>query len=85
MSSLSIPEPSVEKSSSSESDIIYSWSGVTKYLVNETTEMVYLGVKGFASSLYYLSYTVDTGVDIPAKYIKLADGTQNNFVLDSDN
>lgn len=82
---MSIPEPSVEKSSSNGSDIIYSWSGVTKYLVNDTTEMVYLGVKGFASSLYYLSYTVDTGVDIPAKYIKLADGTQNNFVLDSDN
>lgn len=47
--------------------------------------MVYLGVKGYASSLYYISYSVDTGADIPAKYIKLADGTQNNFVLDSDN
>jgi len=47
--------------------------------------MLYIGVKGYQEALYYLQYTIDVDADLPMKYTKLADDTQNNFILNSNN
>lgn len=47
--------------------------------------MLYVGVRGYEEALYYLQYTLDVDADIPARYTKLPDGTQNNFILSADN
>lgn len=47
--------------------------------------MVYVGVRGYEQALYYLQYTLDVDADIPAKYTKLVDGTQNNYILTDKN
>jgi hypothetical protein len=35
--------------------------------------------------LYYLQYSINVDADIPAKYTKLIDGVQNNFILNKTN
>lgn len=47
--------------------------------------MIYIGVKGYEQSLYSLHYTINVDADIPAKYTKIVDGTQNNFILNAKN
>lgn len=84
MTSLTIPQPTYDKSREEGSDIMFNWSGSNKYIVNETTEMIYIGVRGYQEALYSIHYTLDVDADIPAKYTKLVDGTQNNFILSSD-
>lgn len=34
--------------------------------------------------MYYIQYTLNVDTDIPAKYTKLVDGTQNYFQLGQD-
>jgi len=61
--------------------IEFSWSGRVQMLVNSSIEVIYVSVKGNSESLYNLQYTLDVDADIPAKYLRLVDGSQMNFVL----
>jgi hypothetical protein len=81
LTSLTIPQPTYDKNLEKDTDIIFNWSGFTTYFVNETTEMIYIGVKAYEESLYYLHFTINVDADIPAKYTKVADGTLNSFIL----
>ena len=50
-------------------------------LINPSIELVYLSVMGREESLYNIQYTLDVDADIPARYTKLTEGTQSNFLL----
>lgn len=47
LTSLTIPQPTYEKSREEGSDIVFNWSGSNRYIVNETTEMIYIGIRGY--------------------------------------
>lgn len=85
--SFTIPNPTYDKylNGNYTDQIIFSWNGTIKYLLNETAELIYVSVKGNEESLFYLQYTIDIDADIPAKYTRILDGTQNNFLLNKNN
>lgn len=86
LSSLTVAEPTYEKylALNESQHILFSWDGRIEMLVDESIEMIYLAVKGNSDSLYQLQFTIDVDADIPAKYQKLAEGVQNNFMLSKE-
>lgn len=79
MTSLTVEKPSYEKYMQFNNDIKLVWSDEVKYIVNQTTEFIYIGLKASDSAFCSIHYTINTDADIPMRYEKLNDGTFNSY------
>lgn len=83
LTSLEVVQPTYEKYRNGDK-VVFAWTGRERYLVNETTEIVYIGIYGYQEALYNLQYTLDVDSDIPAKYTRLVEDGQNKVTLDDE-
>lgn len=81
LSSLAIPDPTLALYSSNSTQIHFQLGQTVTYLVNKTTEVIYLSAYGEQASLFNLEFTIDGNVDLPVRYLLLKDGDIATFTL----